>query len=234
MSQYTVFRGGILGLLGLFFVQYSVAEPAKTRFYGAHLCGYPDFKCVSVKRGDTWKSMFPDQREREMVKRLNRTNVALYYRTWIVVPVYLDDVQYMDLSPFPHRVSATGKRHLKVDLSDHAFAAYDQDGKLVHWGPISGGKGWCPDTDSLCRTALGEHKVYRKQGAGCRSSKYPIETNGGARMPYCMHYYRGYAIHGSNLPGYHASHGCVRLFDEDAKWLNQSFLKIGSPVTVTE
>ncbi len=50
-------------------------------------------------------------------------------------------------------------------------------------------------------------------------------------MPYCMHFSGGYALHGSpTVPGYNASHGCVRLFTEDAKWLNQHFVDIGSTV----
>ena len=43
---------------------------------------------------------------------------------------------------------------------------------------------------------------------------------GGAKMPYCMFYDGGYAIHGSyEVQGYHASHGCVRTYIEDARWL---------------
>jgi uncharacterized protein YcbK (DUF882 family) len=33
-----------------------------------------------------------------------------------------------------------------------------------------------------------------------------------------------YALHGSpQVPGFNASHGCVRLFSEDARWLNENF-----------
>jgi lipoprotein-anchoring transpeptidase ErfK/SrfK len=39
-----------------------------------------------------------------------------------------------------------------------------------------------------------------------------------------MFFHRGYALHGSyDVPGYNASHGCVRMFVKDAKWLNQEF-----------
>ena len=44
-------------------------------------------------------------------------------------------------------------------------------------------------------------------------------------MPYCMFFKGGFAIHGSNiLPGHHASHGCVRITPQDAKWLNEEFI----------
>ena len=46
-------------------------------------------------------------------------------------------------------------------------------------------------------------------------------------MPYCMHFFRGYALHGSRtVPGYADSHGCVRMFIEDARWLNEEFIDV--------
>lgn len=33
----------------------------------------------------------------------------------------------------------------------------------------------------------------------------------GARMPYCMHFNGGYAMHQGYVPPYAASHGCIRL-----------------------
>lgn len=47
-------------------------------------------------------------------------------------------------------------------------------------------------------------------------------------MPYCMFFHGGYALHGSyKVPGYDDSHGCIRLFIDDARWLNEEFVKIG-------
>ena len=61
--------------------------------------------------------------------------------------------------------------------------------------------------------------VFHKKGANCISKKYPV-GEGGAPMPFCMFFYGGYAMHASFLPGYHASHGCIRMFYEDAKiWI---------------
>ena len=206
---------------------------AGSKYYGTHLCGYPGFKCVQIQRGDTWAKMFPSKREREIVKRLNRTNVALHYRSWVVVPTNLGRIDHMDMSPFPDYIKPSGKRTIIVKLGLHAFGAYNEQGYLVHWGPVSGGKGFCEDVGRACKTATGSHKVYRKQGQNCISSQFPLNTNGGAPMPYCMHYFSGFALHGSTLPGYHASHGCIRLFNDDAKWLNKHFLNIGSSVIVS-
>jgi len=148
------------------------------------------------------------------------------------VPTNLNHVNITDLSPFPLHRDTNGHKLLLVSLSQQAFGAYNTEGQLVYWGPISGGKGYCPDIGRGCSTVTGKFKVYRKQGPGCVSSKFPIETNGGAPMPYCMHFKGGFALHGSTLPGYNDSHGCVRLFFDDAKWLNQKFISIGTPVTV--
>ena len=46
-------------------------------------------------------------------------------------------------------------------------------------------------------------------------------------MPYCMYFHKGFALHGSNdIPGFRASHGCIRMFTDDAKWLNHEFVDI--------
>ncbi|AAO89620.1 L,D-transpeptidase [Coxiella burnetii] len=205
----------------------------ESRYYGAHLCAYSEFTCIAVKPGDTWTKLFPNKREREIVKRLNRTNMALSNRHWIVVPTELTEVEYLDLSPFPPNIHPTHQKLLVVNLGLHAFAAYDEKGQLVHWGPVSGGQEWCSDVGRKCNTVVGNFRIVRLGGPECVSNKFPVETEGGAPMPYCMFYFRGYALHGSTLPGYHASHGCIRLFHDDAKWLNKHFLNVGTQIIVT-
>ena len=95
------------------------------------------------------------------------------------------------------------KKRIVVDLSDHRFYAYN-NGKLVRSGLISGGsKGR--------RTVTGNFRIQSKKGYNCFSSKYPRPT-GGAHMPYCQFFYKGYAIHGHRyVPRYHASHGLFNI-----------------------
>lgn len=201
--------------------------------YGLLLCSTPGFHCIDVKPGETWFSLWPDPVERDIVMRLNRTNVALKYRHWLVVPDDLKHASYMQLSPLPAHRPATGRPLLYIDLKLFAFGAYDAQGQLLYWGPATGGKPWCDNLKESCQTQLGEYQIYRIQGADCVSSKYPLQTEGGAPMPYCMHYYRGFAVHGSTLSGFtHRSHGCIRLFYEDAAWLNHHFVKLGIPIIV--
>lgn len=133
-------------------------------------------------------------------------------------------VNAYNYAPFPERISAGNI--IKVDLGKLAWAAYDSQGYLVRWGEASGGKRYCADIRRGCRTVTGTYTIYRKQGPGCKSSRFPV-GRGGAPMPYCMHFKGGYAMHGGNVPGYNASHGCVRLHYEDARWLNQEFVDVG-------
>ena len=207
---------------------------SKTHPYGQHLCQEPNFYCHTPKSGETWKQLLPDKRERELTMRLNRTNLELTNHKRIVIPKNFDDITLNSLSPFPLYITPPSRDSLFVNLHEQAFAAYNRSGALIHWGPISSGKSWCEDNNAACNTYPGSFKIYRKQGAACKSSVYPKKTNGGAPMPWCMHYKGGYAIHGSTLPGHPASHGCIRVFYDDAKWLNQNFLKIGSPIIITE
>lgn len=129
--------------------------------------------------------------------------------------------------PIPKTIAAPGQKTIKIDLSKRVFGAYDVEGNLLKWGRISGGKNYCPDIGKSCRTPTGTFTIYSKKGSECKSSRFPL-PNGGAKMPYCMHFHGGYAMHGGHVPNYNASHGCVRMHAEDAKWLNHNFVQVGS------
>ncbi|MCP0913475.1 MULTISPECIES: L,D-transpeptidase [Legionella] len=134
---------------------------------------------------------------------------------------------------FPEERQATGRKVFIFDPKIAAWAVYDAQGKRVRTGSASGGKDFCEDVGRPCRTVTGTFKVYSKKGEECTSSIYPIETNGGAKMPYCMHFNGGYSIHGAyEVPTYNASHGCIRVLPSAAKWLNENFMDIGTTVIV--
>lgn len=207
-----------------------VANAKKSTSFTAKLCQEPGYTCYKVKKGDTWAKLFPDKEEREIVKRINRMNTPLYSGKTIALPAsgVGDRMQY---APFPSQIDPLGEKAVIIDLSDLAFGAYSANGSLENWGPVSTGKSYCSDIGRGCRTPTGNFAIYTKQGAGCKSSKYPV-GKGGAPMPYCMFFKGGFAMHGSpTVPGYHDSHGCVRLFTDDARWLNQEFTD-GSNVKV--
>jgi hypothetical protein len=55
----------------------------------------------------------------------------------------------------------------------------------------------------------------------------------GARMPYCMHFNGGYAMHEGYVPPFAASHGCIRLPKGMAKPFFEN-AEEGTPVIVKE
>jgi len=112
------------------------------------------------------------------------------------------------------------------------WKAVNHNGAVIKSGRASGGSGYCPDLKRSCRTPSGTYTVSSKQGAGCKSSRFPL-GRGGAKMPYCMFFSKNYAIHGSyDVPKRNASHGCIRVRTGDALWLHKNFIKIGTRVVV--
>lgn len=221
-----------LSAVVLFFFCHSVL--AET--FGHSLCKEAKYKCYVVKRGDTWDKLFPDPRQKDLVMRINRINVHLERGMRIAIPKD-DDLDPLDYSPFAKQIDPPGRKIILVSIhpSILAWGAYDSDGSLQFWGPVSGGRGYCPDLGRGCHTSTGHFAIYQKEGRGCVSSKFPI-GHGGAPMPWCMFFHGGFALHGSyEVPGYNASHGCVRIFIPDAKWLNQEFTsgEKGVPVIIS-
>jgi L,D-transpeptidase ErfK/SrfK len=194
--------------------------------YGKYLCNQSGYTCIKINRGQSWERLWPDTEKRRIVMRINRMNTQLYSGMNIAVPNNLDNLSYLGLAPFSDTIAPSARTTIIVDVDNQAFAAYDRAGYLIHWGPVSTAKGWCPDIQRSCNTPRGTFNFYSKGGQGCYSTIYPV-PDGGAPMPYCMYFYGGYALHASELPGYNDSHGCVRLFYEDAQWLNTNFIELG-------
>ncbi|WP_242602240.1 L,D-transpeptidase [Legionella nagasakiensis] len=201
-------------------------------WYGQNLCKQADYHCIKAKRGDSWGTLFPNTEKRDLIRRINRMNIFLQPGMVIAVPNNLNNLTIYDVSPFPRYIESDGEKSIYVDLHKLAWAAYDVDGKLLWWGPISPGAGQISKYPNAPTTPTGTFHIFRKQGADCISNSFPQRIdgdNGGAKMPFCMHFYRGYALHGSvELPGYAASEGCLRLFIEDAQWLNERFVDLPS------
>ena len=154
-------------------------------------------------------------------------DVGVVHRT---IP-YLQDTR--GRREFPLELDATGRKRFLFDPKLAAWAAYDAEGHRVMTGSASGGKEYCDDAGAPCRTATGRFHVYNKRGLDCRSGEYPVETSGGAKMPYCMYFFRGFTIHAAyEVPTFNTSHGCIRVWPSAAKWLNEQFIDIGTEVTV--
>ncbi|RUR08837.1 L,D-transpeptidase [Legionella septentrionalis] len=217
-----------IAVLSLFLAQHALG--ASQQRFGETLCSSEDYFCIKVKSGETWEMLFPNIEERDIVKRINRMNIGLRKGMTIAVPKNIDRLTVYDVSPFPRYIESDGEKTIFVSQKQLAWGAYDEQGELVWWGPLSSGSGTCRNIEGNCKTPSGSFRVIRKQDISCISTTFPMRAdgnNGGAEMPYCMHFFRGYALHGSDtVPGYRASHGCVRMFVEDARWLNEEFVEV--------
>jgi len=213
-----------------------MAAPAN---YGTALCAYPMYQCV--KATGSWDKMFPDEVQRDIVQRINRTYNYLWTGKVIAVPRNMVDKTLLDFSPFPLKIKSEGEKQIIVDQDKLAWVAYDAEGNMVKWGPVASGADKCSDNSAkTCRSLTGIFRVFSKENEKCKSNVFPI-GKGGAKMPYCMYFHKGFALHGSaDIPGYRASHGCIRMFTQDALWLNHEFVvtsnaelaRVGTKVTV--
>lgn len=130
------------------------------------------------------------------------------------------DMSTTTSSNFVEKRPATGRVVFIFDPRHTNWALYDRQGDLVRTGRASGGKNYCPDIGEPCRTVVGTFTAFREDGPECKSTKFPV-GEGGAPMPNCMYFHKGYAIHGSDsVPNYNASHGCIRVTPSDAAWLD--------------
>ena len=148
---------------------------------------------------------------------------------------YQDDTRGQ--TSFPVTYDVHGKKLFIFDPKASAWAAYNAKGNRVMTGSASGGMDFCKDIKEACRTATGTFHVFNKKGPDCRSNEYPIARDGkvigGAKMPWCMHFHDGFAIHAAyEVPKYNTSHGCVRVLPGAAKWLNENFIDVGTTVLV--
>lgn len=115
----------------------------------------------------------------------------------------------MIYSPFPETLSLLDSmpKALLISQRIQAFAVYE-NGNLCRWGPVSSGKQTTPTPNGL---HYANYKAKRK-----------ISTvNGSWVMPYYVNYmnFAGIGTHQYSLPGFPASHACVRLYMEDAKYI---------------
>jgi len=115
-------------------------------------------------------------------------------------------------------VAASTVNHIVVSLADQRLYAYNGQ-QLVAWSNVSSGR---PGHD----TPTGSFTVSEKD-VDHHSSLYD-----NAPMPYFMRLTDGgVGLHAGQLPGYAASHGCVRL-PADIAPLIYNKVKVGTPVEV--
>ncbi|MGI9118256.1 MAG: L,D-transpeptidase [Minisyncoccia bacterium] len=152
----------------------------------------------------------------DMVLALNRININKIQKGAVLtVPVSWVGVDMLELSPYPAYIDRIKNisKFIFVSQRVQAFGLYE-NGHLVRWGPVSTGKSSTP-TPSKLYFANWKQKVTISN----------IDDTW--VMPWNVNFanFDGMSLHQYELPGYAASHSCVRLFEEDAKfiygWVNQ-------------
>jgi len=169
-----------------------------------------EWNCRRLLKGETLEGLFGDRwQDVARFNRIDRRHV--YPGMYLKVPKQLDDIR--DFTPMPRHYEKAGseEKFILIDLSEQFLGAYEY-GQLIFSTPIATG-----DKENM--TPVGEFRInaYNKQH---KSSLYSIEgTDELYPMSYALRFYIdrdgvGYWIHGRDLPGYPASHGCVGLYDE--------------------
>lgn len=130
----------------------------------------------------------------------------------LVVPTDFD-VDFRAYTPFP-KYYPGGVEYDKlfiIEKNVQAFAAYEF-GKLVRWGIVNTGAKVSPTPTG--RFNFNWKEEYRV------SSLSPPDEPWEMYWVFNVHHERGIHIHQFAMPtGGPTSHGCVRLLEEDAKWI---------------
>ena len=205
----------------LFIFMLSAAPVFATEHKIKNLCEihYPsdkniEWECLKLKWNDTPLALFGEQWQG--VLRFNRLDRRHFIgERSIKVPKRLEDVK--DFTPLPatYPDAAKDEKFILVDQSEMFLGAYEY-GKLAFSFPVAIGiEGH--------RVPTGEFRVDAVDRRH-KSNLYTVEEIG---RPYPMHYglrffvdkstdgWPSFWIHGRDVPGYPASHGCIGLYDEE-------------------
>lgn len=141
------------------------------------------------------------------VLALNRLDIKhLQKNQLIVIPDSYDDS--FALSSFPRVVPdlANVPKIVLVSQKIQEFAVYE-NGNLVRFGAVSTGKKSTPSPSKLYHT-------------NWKGKLVTSTVDDEWIMPWYFNLdnFDGVSMHQYDLPGYPASHSCVRLSEEDAKW----------------
>jgi lipoprotein-anchoring transpeptidase ErfK/SrfK len=207
-------------LSGLFqLIIFSCASANAASDFTRSLCPfhYPSddripWECRTIKKNETPQKLFG--KYWQDVLRFNRVDRRHFVAgKSIKVPKRLEEIAGFTPLPKSYPAAAETAKFILVDQSEMFIGAYAY-GKLVFSTPAAVGV-------EGHRVPNGEFRidaVDRKH----ESDVYAVE---GTDQPYPMHYALRYAvdklnwisfwIHGRDVPGHPASHGCIGLYDEE-------------------
>ncbi|QOW10302.1 L,D-transpeptidase [Kaistella flava (ex Peng et al. 2021)] len=164
------------------------------------------------KKKDSAMSAFNKEFSKEdqyVILAINRLDLKNKWRAdTLAIPNKIDST-LMAYAPFPYHLEILKEVHKMVLFSYpiQAFASYE-NGKLIKWGP----------------TSMGSKAAQTKRGLTFANWKKELSISSVSsewKLPYNfnIHNTLGIGWHQYDLPGYPASHSCLRLLMNDAKFL---------------
>ncbi len=167
--------------------------------------------CRKIGKGENAETLFGDLwLDLLRFNRIDRRHLV----PGVSIKVPRNPIAIAAFSPLPasYPEAAEDEKFILVDLSEQFLAAYEHGTRVLSY-PIASG-------DRKNRTPVGDFRVSAFNRRH-ESSLYQIEKSS---RPYPMHYALRFFInesdvafwlHGRDLPGFPASHGCVGLYDEE-------------------
>ncbi|MPT31864.1 MAG: murein L,D-transpeptidase [Chryseobacterium sp.] len=140
------------------------------------------------------------------LNRLDRANIGA--ADTLVVPAKIED-DFLIYSPFPGHVTSLEnvRKFVFFSYPIQAFGVYE-NGNLIKWGPTSMGKKATPTKKGLM------FANWKKEVAiSTVSDEWKLRWNVNVAN------FDGIGWHQYAMPGYPASHSCLRMLEEDAKWM---------------
>jgi hypothetical protein len=192
----------------------SQAEPTKSHRSPCNII-YPsdatiEWECRTLRRGESLEKLFGERWiDIARFNRIDRRHAQA--GASIKVPKRIEDVESFLPLPLLYLLAEQEEQFVLIDLSEQFLGAYEY-GALRFAVPIVSG-------EAKNQTPGGAFRVT----AARRSHQSCLYTIEGTDRPYPMnhalrfHVSRdgvSYWIHGRDLPGYSASHGCIGLYDE--------------------
>jgi lipoprotein-anchoring transpeptidase ErfK/SrfK len=196
----------------------------------------PLYKILYPKRGNSYSKLIRKYgyNGADIILALNRVDRKnLKRKDSLVVPdTIVTNWKYY--SPLPLKVEEAFQipKLIVVSQKVQAFAAY-QLGNLILWGPTSTGKEETPTPNGLFHT-----NWKAEETTSTFDDEWTLKWN------FNLDNFEGVALHQYEMPGYPASHSCVRLYEKDAEWIynwadqwivtadEESILAYGTPVII--
>lgn len=164
------------------------------------------------KNRDSLVSAFKKQfneKERYTILALNRQDQKNFWRAdTLMIPDKVSE-NFLDYSPFPMQLSSISdvKKLVVFSYPIQAYGVYE-NGNLVKWGPSSMGK-----KAAQTKRGLMFANWKKELAISTVDSEWKLPYN------FNIHNTLGIGWHQYDLPGYPASHSCLRLLMDDAKWM---------------